>query len=170
MIDYTALSMVSQRRIHFRFKLEGQDPNWREVVNDRNVSIRTSRPATTASRVIACNNSSMWNEEGAALDFVIPPAWYQTNWFRAACVAAFLAMVPRGIYKLRVRQLAAQFNMRLEEQFVSERTRILRRDLHDTLLPKLHGVLLYFQTGINQLPEHPANAGPPKPGRHLRKQ
>jgi hypothetical protein len=53
--------------------------------------------------VIACNNSGVWNEEGATLNFVIPPAWYQTNWFRAACVVAFLGMV-WGIHQLRVRQ------------------------------------------------------------------
>ena len=88
--------------------------------------------------MLACNNSGVWNEEGAALDFVIPPAWYQTNWFRAACVAAFLAMI-WGIYELRVRQLAAQFNMRLEER-VSERTRIAR-DLHDTLLQSFQATL-----------------------------
>jgi hypothetical protein len=29
-IDYTALSLVTPERIHFRFKLEGQDPNCRK--------------------------------------------------------------------------------------------------------------------------------------------
>jgi signal transduction histidine kinase len=97
----------------------------------------------------------VWNEEGASLDFVIPPAWYQTNWFRAACIAAFLAMV-WGIYELRVRQLAAQFNMRLEER-VSERTRIAR-ELHDTMLQSFQAVLPLFQAGINKLPEVAADA------------
>jgi signal transduction histidine kinase len=81
--------------------------------------------------------------------------WYQTNWFRAACVAAFLAMV-WGSYELRVRQLAAQFNMRLEER-VSERTRIAR-ELHDTLLQSFQALLLRFQAGINMLRDRPADA------------
>jgi signal transduction histidine kinase len=59
-------------------------------------------------------------------------------------------------YQLRVRQLARQFNMRLEER-VNERTRIAR-DLHDTLLQTFHGILLHFQTGINLLPERPGEA------------
>jgi signal transduction histidine kinase len=70
-------------------------------------------------------------------------------------VAAFLALL-WAMYQLRLRQLARQFNMRLEER-VGERTRIAR-DLHDTLLQSFHGILLHFQTGINQLPEHPAEA------------
>ena len=36
-IDYTALSLVAPEKVHFRFKLEGQDKDWREVVNDRRV-------------------------------------------------------------------------------------------------------------------------------------
>ena len=105
--------------------------------------------------VLACNNSGVWNEEGATLDFVIPPTWYQTNWFRAACVLAFLAML-WGAYQFRVRQLAYQFNMRLEER-VHERTRIAR-DLHDTLLQSFHGLLMNFQTASRLLPGHPMEA------------
>ncbi len=154
-IDYTALSMVAPEKIHFRFKLEGQDPNWREVVNDRKVEYSNLAPRPYRFRVIACNNSRVWNEQGAVLDFSIAPAYWQTNWFRTACVAAFLAMI-WGTYQLRVRQLAAQFNMRLEDR-VSERTRIAR-DLHDTLLQSFQGLLPRFQAAIYKLPDSPVDA------------
>jgi PAS domain S-box-containing protein len=57
--------------------------------------------------VIASNNSRVWNEQGATLDFAIAPAYWQTNWFRALCVVAFLALV-YGAYRFRVRQLRRQ--------------------------------------------------------------
>ncbi|MGA7764866.1 MAG: two-component regulator propeller domain-containing protein [Candidatus Sulfotelmatobacter sp.] len=154
-IDYTALSLVVPEKVRFRVKLEGQDKDWRELVNVRHVEYTNLPPKRYRFRVLACNNSGVWNEEGAALDFVIPPAWYQTNWFRAACVAAFLAMI-WGIYELRVRQLAAQFNMRLEER-VSERSRIAR-DLHDTLLQSFQGLVFRFQAARYQLPDRPKEA------------
>ncbi|MGO9679983.1 MAG: two-component regulator propeller domain-containing protein [Candidatus Sulfotelmatobacter sp.] len=154
-IDYTALSLVVPEKVHFRYKLEGQDKDWREVVDDREAQYTNLPPKHYKFRVLACNNSGVWNEEGAALDFVIPPAWYQTNWFRAACVAAFLGMI-WGIHELRVRQLAAQFNMRLEER-VSERTRIAR-DLHDTLLQSFQGLVFRFQAARYQLPDRPEEA------------
>ena len=110
-IDYTALSLVAPEKVHFRYKLEGQDKDWREVVNDREVQYSNLPPKHYRFRVMACNNSGVWNEEGAALDFVIPPAWYQTNWFRALCVATFLALL-WGLYQLRVRQLAGSSIMR----------------------------------------------------------
>jgi signal transduction histidine kinase/ligand-binding sensor domain-containing protein len=154
-IDYTALSLVVPEKVRFRVKLEGQDKDWRDLVNVRRVSYTNLGPKHYRFLVKACNNSGVWNEEGAALDFVIPPAWYQTNWFRVLCVAAFLVLL-WALYQLRLRQLAQQFNMRLEER-VGERTRIAR-DLHDTLLQSFHGVLLFLQSGIHLLPDRPAEA------------
>ena len=106
-IDYTALSLVVPEKVHFRFKLEGQDKDWREVVNDRRVEYSNLPPRNYRFRVIACNNSGVWNEQGATLDFAIAPAYWQTNWFRALCVAAFLALLWTA-YLLRVRQLRQQ--------------------------------------------------------------
>jgi signal transduction histidine kinase len=104
---------------------------------------------------MASNNSGVWNEEGAALDFVIPPMWYQTNWFYALCAAAFIGLL-WAAYQIRVRQLAAQFNMRLEER-IAERTRVAR-DLHDTLLQSFQALLPSLQAGINMLAARPADA------------
>jgi PAS domain S-box-containing protein len=53
---------------------------------------------------MACNNSGVWNTEGASLDFVIPPAWYQTSWFRALYAGAFLGLL-WGVYRLRLQQV-----------------------------------------------------------------
>jgi hypothetical protein len=36
-IDYTALSFVAPEKVRFRYKLEGQNPNWHEVINDRHI-------------------------------------------------------------------------------------------------------------------------------------
>jgi signal transduction histidine kinase/ligand-binding sensor domain-containing protein len=155
LIDYTAVSLVAPEKVHFKYRLEGQDQDWREVVNDREVQYSNLRPKHYRFLVKACNNSGVWNEEGATLDFVIPPAWYQTNWFGATCVAAFLALL-WALYQLRLRQMTREFQITLDTR-VTERTRIAR-DLHDTLLQSFHGILLYLQSGIHLLAEHPAEA------------
>jgi signal transduction histidine kinase/ligand-binding sensor domain-containing protein len=155
LIDYTALSLVVPGNVKFRVMLEGQDKGWREVVNQRHVQYTNLAPGNYRFRVIACNNSGVWNEQGASLEFVIPPAWYQTNWFRAACVVAFAALL-WALYQLRLRQIAHAFNARLEER-VAERTRIAR-DLHDTLLQSFQGLLLRFQTVRELLRTRPAEA------------
>jgi signal transduction histidine kinase/ligand-binding sensor domain-containing protein len=154
-IDYTALSFVVPEKIRFRYKLEGWDRDWQDAGNRRQAFYTNLSPRNYRFRVIACNNSGVWNEAGAALEFSVAPAWYQATWFRVSCVAAFLALL-WVLYQLRVRQLAWQFNMRLEER-VGERTRIAR-DLHDTLLQSFHGTLLRFQVAYDLLPTRPAEA------------
>ena len=152
-IDYTALSLVAPEKVHFKYMLEGQDQDWKEVVNDRQAQYTNLPPRHYRFRVIASNNSGVWNEQGDALDFSIDPAYYQTNWFRGLCVAAVLALLWAG-YQFRVRQLHHEFDMTLEAR-VGERTRIAR-ELHDTLLQSFHGILLHLQTVSNELPGGPS--------------
>ena len=154
-IDYAALSLVAPEKIHFRYKLEGQDPDWREVVNDREVQYSNLRPGPYKFRVIAANNSGVWNERGDTLEFSVDTAYYQTTWFRALCAFLFFALL-WAAYQWRVRELHHDFEMTLEAR-IGERTRIAR-DLHDTLLQSFHGLLLRFQTVSLLLPGRPIEA------------
>jgi signal transduction histidine kinase len=61
-----------------------------------------------------------------------------------------------GFYQLRLREIQRQFNAGLEER-VGERTRIAR-ELHDTLLQSLHGLMFQFQAARNMLPRRPQDA------------
>jgi len=106
-IDYTALSFVVPQKVHFQYKLEGYDRDWKDAGTRREAFYTQLGPGKYRFRVIACNNSGVWNEAGATLDFAIAPAYWQTNWFRALCVAAFLALV-YGAYRFRIRQLRRQ--------------------------------------------------------------
>jgi signal transduction histidine kinase len=119
------------------------------VVNDREVQYTNLPPGDYRFRVMACNDSGVWNEEGDFLDFSIAPAFYQTTWFPLAVVVLFLALL-WAAYMFRVRQLAMQFNRTLEAR-VSERTRIAR-DLHDTLLQSFQGAVLRFHSVVKVLP------------------
>jgi signal transduction histidine kinase/ligand-binding sensor domain-containing protein len=154
-IEFTALSLVAPEKVGFRFKLDGQDHDWREVVNDRHVEYSNLVPGNYHFRVTASNNSGVWNEEGAVLDFSIAPAYYQTTWFQAMVAIAGLALL-WAAYQVRVRRLAHEFDLRLEER-VNERTRVAR-ELHDTLLQSFHGLLFRFQAAVSMLPERPAEA------------
>ena len=154
-IDYTALSFVAPEKVRFRYKLEGQNRNWHEVINDRQIQYTNLAPGPYRFRVMASNNSGVWNETGATLDFSIAPAYYQTRWFQALGVASAFAAVWVA-YRFRVRQVARAYQRRLDER-VNERMRIAR-ELHDTLLQSFHGLLLRFQTASYLLLEHPADA------------
>jgi signal transduction histidine kinase/ligand-binding sensor domain-containing protein len=162
-IDYTALSLVEPEKVHFRFKLEGQDQDWREVVNQRSVEYSNLPPRNYRFRVMACNNSGVWNKAGADLDFSIAPAYYQTNWFRALCIAALLAML-WTVYQLRAGAAARreallerhQTEVRaLNDQLIkaqeAERMRI-SGELHDGVLQQITSLTLRLGTVKYQVP------------------
>ncbi len=148
-IDYTALSLVAPEKILFRYKLEGRDSDWQEAGNRRQVFYNDLGPGDYRFRVIACNNSGVWSETGAYVDFTIAHAYYQTAWFRVSTVILFL-LVLGALYQLRLRQVSQVVRARMEER-LEERERIAR-DLHDTLLQSVQGLILKFHAVSKQIP------------------
>ena len=154
-IDYSAVSLNRASRVRFRYKLEGVDAGWRNAGSRRQAFYNNLPPGEYRFVVSASNGDNLWNEAGDTLSFNIPPAFYQTNWFRSLDVILFITAL-FGLYQLRMRRLAHQYALRLEER-VSERTRIAR-ELHDTLLQNFNGLLLRFQGAYNHLPSRPEEA------------
>ena len=148
-IDYTALSLAAPEKDRFRYMLEGKDRDWQDVGNRRQAFYNDLPPGNYRFRVMACNNSGVWNEAGTYLDFTIDPAYYQTTWFRVFVVAAFLVLLG-VLYQLRVQQVARQVRVRMEER-LDERERIAR-DLHDTLLQSTQGLILKIHAVAKQIP------------------
>jgi signal transduction histidine kinase len=154
-IDYTALSFVIPQRVRFRYKLEGRDAEWQDPGTRRQAFYSDLRPGAYKFHITASNDDGIWNEDGKVLRLSVAPALYQTIWFRLTCMVAaslFLWL----LYQLRLRQLAAKFNLELETR-IDERTRIAR-DLHDTLLQSFHVLMLRFQAAANLFPTRPAEA------------
>jgi signal transduction histidine kinase/ligand-binding sensor domain-containing protein len=138
-IDYTALSLRVPERVRFRYLLEGKDTAWQDVGTRRQAYYDGLEPRNYRFRVMACNNDGLWNETGAAWEFSIVPAFYQTIWFQALCVLTTGGLI-WSAFRFRLRQMSARINLLYNER-LAERTRIAR-DLHDTLLQSLAGVSL----------------------------
>jgi signal transduction histidine kinase/ligand-binding sensor domain-containing protein len=154
-ISYTAVSLSDPEAIRFRYELQEIDQGWHEVTAATPVTYRNLAPGSYHFSVEASDTNGAWSGRPVNMAFTILPAVYQTLWFRALCALLFLAALA-GLYELRLRQLARQYNLRLEER-VGERTRIAR-DLHDTLLQSFQGLLLRFQTVAALFDTRPADA------------
>jgi signal transduction histidine kinase/ligand-binding sensor domain-containing protein/transcriptional regulator with XRE-family HTH domain len=154
-LDFTALSLVAPEKVRFQYMLEGRDHDWRDSGTRRQAYYAGLPPGHYRFLVKACNNDGVWNETGASFDFSIAAAYFQTNWFRLACVCSFLASL-WWLHGLRLRRIALQFSLRADER-VRERTRIAR-ELHDTLLQSFQGLVLRFQTAAELLPARPLEA------------
>src|SRR3984957_13159662 len=106
-IDYTAPSFSVPQKVRFRYMLEGRDREWQDAGTRRQAFYTDLKPGHYRFRVAACNSSGVWNQTGASLDFVVLPAYYQTNWFRLSCVAALIALL-WALHRWRVHQLKSQ--------------------------------------------------------------
>jgi len=149
-IDYTALSLVLPGRNNFRYRLAGHDTDWEDAGARRQAFYTDLPPGDYRFQVIASNNDGVWNESGASLAFSIAPMFYETSWFAALCIAAGIGALWL-LYLIRVRQVEMRVRMRLEERVI-ERERIAR-DLHDTFLQSVQGLVLRFQAVLARIPE-----------------
>lgn len=155
-LAFSALSYINPSTNRYRYKLEGLDEIWHEVGSDERLVTYTIVPAGSYTfRVQAATRRGQWGVPGVALQIkILPPIW-EKAWFLTLC-AAVASLSVWMLYLARVKRLAHQFNLRLEER-VHERTRIAR-ELHDTLLQSLQGLMLRFQAAHNMLPSRPAEA------------
>jgi signal transduction histidine kinase len=154
-IHYAALSFTAPEKVRFRTMLEGFDKEWIEVGDRRAAYVQHMKPGKYRFRLKAANNDGIWNETGTIAELYFRPHFYETYWFYASCLLGAVA-VGASLHRWRVRQLAQQFNMRLEGR-VAERTRIAR-DLHDTLLQSFQGVLLKLHALGYMIPNRPDEA------------
>jgi len=141
-LAYTATSLAMPDRVRFRYRLDGVDEDWQEAGTRREASYANLGPGSYRFHVSAANEDGVWNEQGASLAFSIEPQFFQTGWFRALCLAIG-ALLAGGLYLWRLRLMAERIHLRLEER-TRERERIAR-ELHDTLLQGVQGLLLRLQ-------------------------
>jgi ligand-binding sensor domain-containing protein/signal transduction histidine kinase len=152
---YAGINVSNPEAVRYHYRLTDVDSVWSDPTLLREVDFTNVAPGRFEFQVAASNPDGVCSANGAAIAFEVEPSILQTRWFQVASVA-MLALLALGVYQLRVQQLHRQFNIGLEAR-VNEQTRIAR-DLHDTLLQTLHGLLFQFQAVRNLLPRRPEDA------------
>ena len=154
--SYAGLSLTVPERVRFRYRLDGFDQDWSNPVATREAIYTNLGPGSYRFRVIASNSDGLWNGEEASLQFEVDPVFWQTWWFRLSCALA-VGVATLAFYRLRLRRLTGQLNMRFEER-LAERTRIAQ-DLHDKLLQGFLSASMQLDVAA----DHLAGDSPAKP-------
>lgn len=149
-ISYTATDLVTPDRLQLRFRLEGIDTEWRIGGHDRKVTYKRPRPGSYSFKVVASNELGLWNDTGTELKVVVQPLYYETNWFKILIALFAVALCGLAVWA-RSTWLTLRIRERLRER-TRERERIAR-ELHDTLLQGIQGLMLHVQSVANDLPE-----------------
>jgi ligand-binding sensor domain-containing protein len=148
-IKYTTPSLLIPERVHFRYFVEGLDRRWTDAGDRRMALYSRVPPGTYVFKVIAANDEGLWSEGAGMVSIDIPPSFIQSIWFEISCALVILLFLSSA-YVLRFRQVNAQIRARLYER-VAERERIAR-ELHDTFLQGIQGLLLRFHTAARSMP------------------
>lgn len=141
-VRYSAASLAIPDRVHFRYRLEGADDEWQDAGNRREAFYANLGPGTYRFHVLAANDDGVWSIQGAETRLVIAPWFYQSLWFYALCVLIVIALIA-GFFVWRMRLAADRVHLQLMER-MNERERIAR-EIHDTLLQGVQGLLLRLQ-------------------------
>jgi signal transduction histidine kinase len=130
--------LSAPNKLRFRYQLRGVDPTWVDAGTQRVAVYTNLTPGNYRFQVEASAEEGVWNTSTAALDFAIQPAFYQTRWFYALSLGAMLAAI-WAMWRVRIGRVKREFSLVL-----AERVR-LSRELHDTLLQSLVGVVLQLE-------------------------
>jgi len=78
-VEFSALNFVNPTLTYFRYRLEGVDEDWREIVAQSGTgaaSYTNLAPGTYQLKVMAANNSKKWTDKVATLTIVVKaPFW-----------------------------------------------------------------------------------------------
>ena len=141
-IDYTAPALSMPERARFRYRLQGVDNGWQDAGGRREAFYTHLLPGTYHFNVLAINEDGVASAAPASFIFKVAPAFYQTLWFKSL-VIGLIALVAWCLYALRVSFIARRYRLLLHER--SEERERIARDLHDTLLQGMQGILLQIE-------------------------
>jgi len=151
-IKYFALDLSDPRRVVYRYRLEGpdaRDSSWQDV-GPRTEAAYTHLPhGSYRFQVMASNGNDVWTQPVSSATFRILPHFYERRWVQVLFVLAGVLLAWTAI-SLRLRYVSAAIRMRAEER-ADERVRIAR-ELHDTLLQGVQGLLLTFHVAAEKVP------------------
>ena len=151
-VRYFGLNLSNPTGVVYRYKLLGSDTSWQEVGSRTEAVYTHLGPGKYLFQVEASNGDGLWTAPLNSATFRILPAFYQTWWFETFCIALAAFLLWLG-FSLRVRWVSAAIRSRAEER-AEERIRIAR-ELHDTLLQGVQGLLLSFHAAASKVPtEH----------------
>lgn len=152
---FSSTNLSDPSRVRFRYKLDGSDSAWSEIVDVHEVTYRNLGPGVYRLRVIASSPEGLWNGPEATIRISIEHEFWQTLWFRAGTLVALL-LIAVFLYHRRMQQITAHLNTRFQVR-LAERNRIAQ-DLHDTLLQSFQGLMLRFQSVHETILSDPVRA------------
>ncbi len=148
--EFAALSFVNSNRNKYAVRLEGWDESWIDLDGDRRISYSNLPPGEYRFRVIGSNEDGVWNYEGASVDVIVEPSFWQTWWFSLLLVLAIGAVIIFVTWIVSRQRFERQLNrVKAQRALESERNRI-SRDMHDEVGANLTEISILSELALRQ--------------------
>jgi ligand-binding sensor domain-containing protein/signal transduction histidine kinase len=147
-LQLAAVDLANAQKIRLQYRLEGVDSSWLDVNSSRTAVYTNIPPGTHDLKLRATDSQGAWEKERVVYEVTEEPFFYQTGLFQLSVLGGFVLLVV-VVYVARVRHLVRQTRAMLEERQVERES--VARDLHDTFLQGIQGLILRFHTGAQQL-------------------
>jgi ligand-binding sensor domain-containing protein/signal transduction histidine kinase len=156
--EFAALDYTMPEKNQYAYRLEGLDRDWVYAGTRRYADYPALDPGQYTFRVRGANSDGVWNEEGAAINLIVEPPFWQT-WIFRLIVAGALVLGTVGVYRQRIRGIEArsrelarqveertqeiqQLSAKAQELAVMEERQHLARELHDAVSQTLFSASL----------------------------
>jgi signal transduction histidine kinase/ligand-binding sensor domain-containing protein len=141
-VDFTAPTFIAPENVRFRYRIEGLDDGWIEGGTQRSATYSRLPAGNYVFRVTACNDTGIWNENGATIALTVPPFIWQRWPVRAAILCLFTLGVIAAVRYVSFRRLRLKLS-RLEQETSLQRERArIAQDLHDDIGASLTHIAL----------------------------
>ncbi len=121
--EFSGLEFTDPRQNQYAYMLENFDTNWIQCGTRHFGSYSNIPPGRYTLRIIGSNNDNVWNREGASLEIVVIPPFWQTPLF-LIFAAFFFAIMLYAFIKFRMMKVQRQ--KRNLELIVMKRTKELK--------------------------------------------
>lgn len=137
---FSGLSFIDEKKIRYKYKLQGYDKNWSEPVMSNSVNYASLPPGNYVFKVIAANSKNQWSKEAATFQFEIVMPFYKTPWFVFLLITIMIFI----IYFIRMQRLSQRYKI--------EKLRLtIARDLHDDVGSALGSINILSKTAARRL-------------------
>ncbi|MBQ9193438.1 MAG: helix-turn-helix domain-containing protein [Bacteroidales bacterium] len=159
-ISFAALSYEAPEKIRFAYRLEGLDPEWKQIGNQNFLSLNKLPAGRYRLQLTACNNSGVWNTEGATLSFTVRPHPLLSNValiLYVLLVGILFWLLGRWYLKRKEEESKARYEQQLDAavSLLKEEERDDRVQLLTSLADQLEAPLTGIGVQLDRIKEEP---------------
>ncbi|WP_336516720.1 histidine kinase [Pollutibacter soli] len=131
-LTFSTSEFVFPERIEYAYQLSGVDMGWKYAdFFNREVTYNHLSPGTYHFLLKAQMTGGMWDQQPVDYSIEILPAWWQTLWFRWACILAVILVVFAFVqWRISSVRISAQTRLQYEKDLLELEAKALRAQMN----------------------------------------